>query len=77
MSSGDIVKLMRNEFGIFIAGGQGKLKGKIFRLGHVGFMDQFDIVTQIAALELALAKLGQPVETGSGVSATLKVLAER
>lgn len=76
MSSADIVKLMRNEFGVFIAGGQGKLKGKIFRLGHVGYFDGFDIVTQVAALELALAKLGQPVELGKGVGAALAVLAD-
>ncbi len=76
ISSGDIVKLMRNEFGVFIAGGQGKLKGKIFRLGHVGFFDRFDIVTQVAALELALDRLGQPVELGKGVGAALEVLAD-
>ncbi len=74
ISAGDITSLMRNEFGVFIAGGQGKLKGKIFRLGHVGFFDQFDIITQIAALELALEKLGHPVEVGRGVAAALKLL---
>jgi len=76
ISSADIVKLLRNEFGVFIAGGQGKLKGKIFRLGHVGFFDRFDIVTQVAALELALDRLGQPVELGKGVGAALEVLAD-
>ncbi|HEY5493837.1 MAG TPA: alanine--glyoxylate aminotransferase family protein [Candidatus Anoxymicrobiaceae bacterium] len=75
MSSGDIVKLMRNEFGVFIAGGQGKLKGKIFRLGHVGFFDPFDIVVQVAALEMALKKLGVAVELGNGVAAAMEVLA--
>lgn len=73
--SGDIVKLMRNEFGVFIAGGQGKLKGKILRLGHVGYFDPFDIVVQVAALEMALKKLGVPVELGKGVSAAMEVLA--
>ena len=74
--AGDITKFMRNEFGMFIAGGQGKLKGKIFRLAHVGYFNEFDIVTQVAALELTLKRLGQPVELGSGVGAALKVLAE-
>ena len=60
INSGDIVRLMRNEFGIFIAGGQGKAKGRIFRLGHVGFFDRFDIIIQVAALEMALARLGHP-----------------
>ncbi|MCJ7746039.1 MAG: alanine--glyoxylate aminotransferase family protein [Actinobacteria bacterium] len=75
MNSGDLVRLMRNEHGVFIAGGQGKMKGKIFRLGHVGFFDRFDIIIQISALEMALARLGYPVEIGAGVSAALKVLA--
>jgi len=74
VGAGDIVKLMRNEFGVFIAGGQGKLKGKIFRLGHVGFFDPFDIVVQVSALEMALKKLGVPVELGRGVTAALEVL---
>lgn len=76
MNSGELVKLMRNEFGVSIAGGQGKLKGKIFRLGHVGFFDQFDIMSQVAALELGLTELGHPADIGAGVSAALKVLAQ-
>ena len=75
VSAGDIVKLMRNEFGVFIAGGQGKLKGKIFRLGHVGYFDPFDIMVQVGALEMALNKLGVPVKLGSGVAAAMEVLA--
>lgn len=76
INSGDIVRLMRNEFGVFIAGGQGKAKGRIFRLGHVGFFDRFDIIIQVAALEMALSKLGHPVAIGSGVTAAMNVLAE-
>ncbi len=76
LKSGDLVKHLRNEFGVSIAGGQGKLKGKIFRLGHVGYFDRFDIVTQVAALELGLAQLGRQVEIGAGVGAAMKVLAE-
>jgi aspartate aminotransferase-like enzyme len=75
INSGDLVRLMRNEYGVFIAGGQSKMKGKIFRLGHVGFFDKFDILAQISALEMALARLGYPVEMGAGVTAALKVLA--
>lgn len=75
LKSGDLVKYMRNELGVSIAGGQGKLKGRIFRLGHVGYFDEFDIVSQVAALELALSRLGQKVEAGAGVAAAMKVLA--
>ncbi len=76
LKSGDLVKHLRNEFGVSIAGGQGKLKGRIFRLGHVGYFDQFDIISQVAALELGLDQLGFPVETGVGVTAALRVLAK-
>jgi aspartate aminotransferase-like enzyme len=76
IDSGDIVRTLRNEFGVFIAGGQGKLKGKIFRLGHVGYFDPFDITTQVAALELGLDRLGCKVDIGAGVTAALKVLSE-
>lgn len=75
LKSGDLVKHLRNEHGVSIAGGQGKLKGKIFRLGHVGYFDRFDIVSQVAALEFGLNELGIPVETGAGVTAAMKVLA--
>lgn len=74
VKAGDITKMMRNEFGMFIAGGQGKLKGQIFRLGHVGYFDPFDIVDQIAALEIVLRKLSCDVVMGSGVGAALEVL---
>ncbi|MDD5448630.1 MAG: aminotransferase class V-fold PLP-dependent enzyme, partial [Actinomycetota bacterium] len=76
IDSGDLVRLLRNEYGVFIAGGQAKLKGKIFRLGHVGYFDQFDIVTQISALEMGLLRMGYRLEPGRGVSAALKVLSE-
>ena len=75
VDSGELVKLLRNEYGVFIAGGQGKLKGKIFRLGHVGYFDRFDILTQLAAVEMGLSRLGYPLEPGTGVKAALKVLA--
>jgi len=76
IDSGEIVKLMRKEYGVYITGGQGKLKGKIIRLGHVGFFDGFDILAQVSALEMALAQLGYTVEAGSGVGAAQKVLVD-
>jgi aspartate aminotransferase-like enzyme len=67
----DVVKLLRDRFGITIANGQGELKGKIFRLGHIGWFDVFDITTQIAAVELVLAELGVDVERGVAVTAAV------
>ena len=68
----DVVKGLRDRFGITIANGQAELKGKIFRLGHIGWFDVFDITTQIAAVELVLADLGADVERGIAVTAAVE-----
>jgi aspartate aminotransferase-like enzyme len=67
----EIVKILRDRFGITIAGGQGELVGKIVRIGHIGWFDVFDITTTLAALELTLAELGADVERGVAVSRAL------
>ncbi len=72
IDSGDVIRGVRDRFGITIANGQGELKGKIFRLGHIGWFDVFDITTQIAAVELVLADLGADVERGVAVTAALE-----
>lgn len=71
-----IPKLMRDKWGVTIAGGQDELEGKIIRLSHFGYCDTFDITTGISALELTLNELGHPVTFGKGVGAALKVLSE-
>jgi aspartate aminotransferase-like enzyme len=68
----EIFAALRDRFGITIANGQGELKGKIFRLGHIGWFDVFDITTQIGAVELVLADLGADVERGVAVTAALE-----
>lgn len=73
----DIRNGLEQRFGIQSAGGQDQLKGKIFRLGHMGYVDEMDTVLAIAALEQVLYKLGHKFELGAGVSAAQKVLAER
>jgi aspartate aminotransferase-like enzyme len=62
----------REAVGITIANGQGELKGKIFRLGHIGWFDVFDITTMLAAVELVLSELGADVERGVAVTAALE-----
>ena len=69
-----VVKVLREKHNITIAGGQDQAKGKIFRIAHFGYMDTYDIVTAVAAVELALKELGHPVELGKGVKAALEVL---
>ncbi|MBC7386422.1 MAG: alanine--glyoxylate aminotransferase family protein [Cryobacterium sp.] len=71
-----IPKLMRDKYGVTIAGGQDELEGKIFRLSHFGYCSYFDITTGISCLELVLAELGHPVNFGAGVGAVLKTFAD-
>ncbi len=73
MDSGAIVKELRTRFGAIIANGQGSMKGQIFRLAHLGYFDIADLFAVFAALEIALLKLGQKVELGSGVRAVQEV----
>jgi len=74
--SGLIVKEFRNRFGSIIANGQGSMKGKIFRIAHLGYFDFADLFGVIAELELILAANGHPVELGRGVAAVERVYAE-
>ncbi|MFA5802078.1 MAG: alanine--glyoxylate aminotransferase family protein [Thermoleophilia bacterium] len=60
--------LTRDRYGVQLAGGQGHIKGKIFRIGHCGYYNYTDIIVAITALELSLKELGYQVELGSGVS---------
>ncbi len=79
--AGIAVKDLRNElekrYGIESAGGQDQLKGKIFRLGHMGYVDEMDTILAIAALEQVLYKLGHKFNLGAGVTAAQKIIAER
>ena len=62
-------------FGIRVAGGQGSLAGRIFRVAHMGLLDELDILGTIAAVELVLVEMGFDLELGAGVAATSRVLA--
>jgi len=74
--AGEITKTMEERYGVKIAGGQGKLKGKIIRLGHLGFYDRSDICTLVSAFEATLFDLGLLESPGRGIEAALTVLAE-
>jgi serine---pyruvate transaminase len=73
---GDFNKILKFKYGITVAGGQDHLKGKIFRISHLGFYDEFDMVTMISALEMSLKEVGFKFEIGSGVAAAQKSLCE-
>jgi aspartate aminotransferase-like enzyme len=79
MDSGVIVKAFREEFGAVVANGQGEMKGKMFRIAHLGFYDYLDTIAIIAALEQVLGKVVTPrhVEFGKGVRAAQVEYAKR
>jgi len=69
----ELTKLVRSKYSIIFAPGQDHLKGKIFRIGHIGYLERIDILQAIATLELALDELGYPVKFGTGVAAAQEV----
>jgi aspartate aminotransferase-like enzyme len=63
-------------FGVKLSGGQGPWKGKIFRIAHMGLVDELDVISTLAAIELVLVEMGQDVKLGCSVAAAGRVLAE-
>lgn len=73
VDGGKIVSIMRDEYGVTIAGGQGSMKGNIFRIAHLGYMSDFDVVTALTALEKVLRRLGYSVEFGTGTKVAMEI----
>lgn len=77
LDSGAIIKEFKKNFGVIVANGQGEMKGKIFRIAHLGYYDFPDTVAIVACLEIVLEKLGLPIELGSGVKAAQQTYLHR
>jgi aspartate aminotransferase-like enzyme len=73
MKDSDIRNKLVERFGITTIGGQGKLKGKIVRIGHMGYTDEVDIIGGLAALEMVLSDLGVAIKPGAAVTAAQQV----
>ncbi|RMH06714.1 MAG: alanine--glyoxylate aminotransferase family protein [Nitrospirae bacterium] len=69
-----VYKQLRVQYGITAAGGQDHLRGKIFRLSHMGYVDRFDVIMAMAAVEMVLKDLGHPVALGQGVARAQELL---
>jgi aspartate aminotransferase-like enzyme len=76
IDGGKVPRLMRDTYGVTIAGGQGHLKGRIARIAHCGYYGAFDIVVALTALEMALRDLGHDAVPGSGSAGAQRVFAE-
>ena len=68
-----LVKTMRDTYGVTIAGGQAELKGKVFRIAHMGYIEEFDIIAGISCLEKVLKQMGYKFELGAGIKAAEEV----
>lgn len=66
---------LRDEHGIVVAGGQDQLKGRVFRISHMGYVDDADTLAALGAIELVLTAMGHRFTPGAGLSSALRMLA--
>lgn len=76
VDSSAVVSKLEKQYGLRLANGQDDLKGKVIRLAHMGYADQFEVLSAISGIELVLLELGVKLEPGRGVAAAQRVLAE-
>jgi aspartate aminotransferase-like enzyme len=68
----ELVLALRDRFGITVAGGHGELGDRMFRIGHIGYYDVFDITTALGAVETLLVERGAELARGAGVARALE-----
>ncbi len=73
----ELLAHLSDRHGVTLAPGQGALKGKIFRIGHIGWFDIFDIATALAAVELSLVELGAEIERGVAITRAFEAYEQR
>src|SRR5581483_9534244 len=73
IDSSELLAKLEKQYGLKLANGQDQLKGKIIRLAHMGYIDQFDVLAALSGVELVLLEMGHPVQPGSGVAAAQRV----
>ncbi|MGA7382624.1 MAG: aminotransferase class V-fold PLP-dependent enzyme, partial [Terriglobales bacterium] len=76
VDSGAMVKQFREDFGAVVANGQGEMKGKVFRIAHLGYYDYLDTIGILAALEHVMAGVNAPIAFGAAVRAAQEVYAQ-
>jgi aspartate aminotransferase-like enzyme len=72
VDAADAIRIVRERHGITLEGGRGPLVGKIVRIGHIGYVDVFDVAAALTAFEQTVAELGGDVERGAAASAALE-----
>jgi len=76
VDSGDVIKAAHDLFDLSLGVGLSKVKGKIFRIGHLGALNELEVIGTLGGVELALQATGIRVELGSGVAAAQRSFAE-
>jgi aspartate aminotransferase-like enzyme len=71
-----VLTKLEKQYGLKLANGQDQLRGKIIRLAHMGYIDQFDVLAALSGLELVLQEQGHPVKPGAGVAAAQMIWAQ-
>ncbi|MEV0388563.1 alanine--glyoxylate aminotransferase family protein [Nonomuraea sp. NPDC050643] len=74
IDSEEVVRRVRQDYGVQIVGGGGPLAGRVVRVGHCGYVDTLDVLATIAALELTLHTMGAPVRPGAGAAGAVQTL---
>lgn len=77
IGAGPVIKALKDDFGMTVAGGQDQAKGKIFRVSHIGYIDRSDTMAVVSAVEQTLGKLGHKFDFGAGSAAAAAVLSGR
>jgi aspartate aminotransferase-like enzyme len=72
-----LLRHLRERHGVTLAPGQGALKASVFRIGHIGWFDVFDIAAALAAIELSLTELGAEIERGAAVTRAFEAYEQR
>jgi aspartate aminotransferase-like enzyme len=67
-------KVLRDKWGASVAGGQGELEGKMFRVSHMGYVDPLDTIGLVAAIEYSMVDCGVKLEVGKGVSVAVNIM---
>jgi aspartate aminotransferase-like enzyme len=76
ITADEICDRIRADFACVLAPGQGPLKGRVFRIGHFGYVSELDVIRGLAALEMTLERLGHPIKRGAAVAAAEQVFQE-
>ncbi|MBI2324403.1 MAG: aminotransferase class V-fold PLP-dependent enzyme [Chloroflexi bacterium] len=77
VDSADVIRTARERFGLSLGGGLGKVKGTLLRIGHLGALNELEVLATIGGVEMALAESGVPVRLGSGAAAAEQALLAR